>query len=429
MGLDKSSSPLLKKLELHKETEISCDDFNKFFENIEGDINIFKTEIKNAVNNFDNLIEYSKMQMNSIKKILETEKERQKDINILCNKYTNFSNVVLLDENNISSTLNYDNGIISLSTNKDTEVKYEVIDIIGNGYEGNKYVFNDNSFDIKLNDTSNRKYINDNDIITYYEYSRITASNSEKKYFSDVNFDSIYAKCSILLHSEIPFNYIEIKSELSDLILESLHISNDNRNYKQTSISDVCINNPMEKYNDKDYIYGSGLVTFNDSKYLKILLSCNSNTNDIIAFTNSVGDDEEVVKLNTAKRSVVKINNISLKQKKYSLNGTLMYKNFIEDKITSIAIFCNEYAPDDIDLRSSIKYVLNINGTDYEVIPINSKYDGKKIIRTTSIAVKTEYVYYINEEIKNATLTISMSTNKESVSPYISNLKILVGNK
>ena len=31
MGLDKSSSPLLKELELHKETEISCDDFNKFF--------------------------------------------------------------------------------------------------------------------------------------------------------------------------------------------------------------------------------------------------------------------------------------------------------------------------------------------------------------------------------------------------------------
>ena len=30
------------------------------------------------------------------------------------------------------------------------------------------------------------------------------------------------------------YNYIEIKSELSDLILESLHISNDNRNYKSS---------------------------------------------------------------------------------------------------------------------------------------------------------------------------------------------------
>ncbi len=92
----------------------------------------------------------------------------------------------------------------------------------------------------------------------------------------------------------------------------------------------------MEKYNDKDYIYGSGLVTFNDSKYLKILLSCNSNTKDVIAFTNSVGDDEEVVKLNTAKRSVVKINNISLKQKKYKVSS-------INRKIVSLRNFYQFY--------------------------------------------------------------------------------------
>ena len=141
-----------------------------------------------------------------------------------------------------------------------------------------------------------------------------------------------------------------------------------------------------------------------------------------------IDNEENIVKIATGKRSIIRLNDITASKKKYKRYGSLMLKNFVSSKITSIAIFANEYAPDNIDLRSSIKYILTINGTDYEIIPINSGYDGKKIIRTTSLALPTDYVHYINEDIKSASLTINLSTNNEYSTPYISNLKILVGN-
>lgn len=434
MQINKDTLPYLTLDELHPDTEISNDDFNSYFIDIEKDINNINLNINEYANNCNNLMNTIKLKFNNIKTILETEKERQEDINILCNKYTNFSNVILINNDLVDSTLNFKKELncYLLPTTSEKKVSIDILDIIGNGYEGNKYVYKNDKFENEILDTSNRKYITDANVLTYYEYSRITSSNSETQIFNDVNFDSISSKCSILIHSENAFNSLQITSDFKDLTLDSISISNDNQNYRKCNINNVRFIDTSSKYNNADYIYGTGLLSFEDSNYVKIILkseSLNNNKSEEIAFVKkNIDNEENIVKIATGKRSIIRLNDITASKKKYKRYGSLMLKNFVSSKITSIAIFANEYAPDNIDLRSSIKYILTINGTDYEIIPINSGYDGKKIIRTTSLALPTDYVHYINEDIKSASLTINLSTNNEYSTPYISNLKILVGN-
>ena len=161
---------------------------------------------------------------------------------------------------------------------------------------------------------------------------------------------------------------------------------------------------------------------------MKLVLRAGKNSNDSIAFMKKDSNNvETLTKLKTAKRSVIRINNIALGRKTYELSGQLVFNDFITDPVKSIAVFANEYVADEIDLRNSIKYNLTINGLDYEIIPINSQYNGKKIIRTTSHTIPAEHVHYINESIKSATLTINMKSSKQYTSPFISDLKVLIG--
>lgn len=428
MGDEIKYEPNLKIKEIHPDSEITNEEFNKNFEEVKNDLNYINNKIIEGTNNFKNLLENAKQQLNSIKKNVITEKERLEDINILCNRYNDFSNILIISDKNCTTDLSYENNAFFLSKKNSKHVKTEIIDVTGNGYEGNEYVYNNNTFVNKTNNTSLRKYITDKSVVTYYEYSRLTAENTEEKISNLVNFDSIFARCAMTLKSSEDFNVLEIISEANDLVLEDLSISNDGINYEKCSINNVRINDKEDRFNTEDYIYGSGILSFKNSKYVKVILRASDNTKDMIAFIKkNIDNQEEIIKLKTAKRSTVKINDIYLKKDIYSNSGTLIFKDFISDPVDSIAIFANEYCGDDLNIRENIKYTLTVNGISYDIIPINSNHNGKKIIRTTNNAIPAEYVYYINENIKNAKLTISFSSSKQYCTPYIANLKILLG--
>lgn len=419
--------PIFKTVELHPEIEVNSSDFNAIFKDAGIDLNILNNSLSNSVIDFRDLLNTTRTKLDNIKSILKTEKERLEDINILCNKYSDFSNVICITDNNTSSSLLFDKNAFSLDKKKYYSVKFSVENITGNGYEGNSYVYKNNDFVSKTRDTSNREYINDNSNLTYYEYSRIIASNSEKEVFSQVNFDSITARCSILLKAEDLINTLDLSMDTDDVILESLSTSLDGQTFSQSNLKNIAINDKSSRYNNESYIYGCGKLSFKDCYYVKLVLKSTKYTDEQIAFTKKSLATETVVELASAKRSVIKINNITVSRAVYTSKGTLTFDNFITDNISTIAVFANEYAADDIDLRKSIQYTLTVNGKDYDLLPINSQSNGKKVIRTTSRALPADHVHYINESIKNATLTVSLSTSKQYATPYISDLKILAG--
>lgn len=419
--------PIFDNIELHPEIEIDKNDFNTIFNDAGVDLNILNNSMYDSINDFKSLLDMTRTKLDNIKSILKTEKERLEDINILCNKYSDFSNVICVTDNNTSGSLLYNNNVFSLNTKSYQSIDFSIENITGNGYEGNNYVYKNNDFVNNSRDTSDRSYINDDSNLTYYEYSRIVASNSEKEVFSQVNFDSITARCSILLKANDLINTLEISMDTDDVLLESLSTSLDGQTFSQSSLKNIAINDKNSRYNEESYIYGCGKLSFKDCYYVKIILKSTKFTDEQIAFIKKSLSTETLIELKTAKRSVIKINNIAASRAVYTSKGTLTFDNFITDAINTIAIFANEYAADDIDIRTNVQYSLSVNGKDYEILPINCQTSGKKVIRTTSKTLPAEHVYYISESIKNAALTISMSTSKQYASPYISDLKILVG--
>lgn len=139
----------------------------------------------------------------------------------------------------------------------------------------------------------------------------------------------------------------------------------------------------------------------------------------------TVGHDLEI--LDTAKRHAIKINNIIAEQNTYEKNNIFKSRQLISQPVKTLAIFCNEYVPSHFSNGTYFKYVMTINGIDYEITPINSHRNGKKIIRTTDYNSPSEHVIYINEEIKSAFLSIVITAPNTTESPFISNLKVLAG--
>lgn len=130
----------------------------------------------------------------------------------------------------------------------------------------------------------------------------------------------------------------------------------------------------------------------------------------------------------TAQRHVIQISDINAERTTYHPKSIMKSRELINKPTNSIAIFCNEYIPEHILNSSSIKYYLNINGDQIEVVPINSNKNGIKIVRTFALDVTSDYVHYINETIKSAFLTIVIETSDQFNSPAISsNIKVLIG--
>jgi hypothetical protein len=136
---------------------------------------------------------------------------------------------------------------------------------------------------------------------------------------------------------------------------------------------------------------------------------------------------DNVTVLSTAKRHVVKINDININRFIYQQQNTIQSKELISTPVKYLAITCNEYVPDGLKVEDSLKYILTVNGIDYEIVPINSGRVGKKLIRTTEYPFDSDSIIYLTETIKTAKLKILINTIDEAHSPFISNINILSG--
>lgn len=150
---------------------------------------------------------------------------------------------------------------------------------------------------------------------------------------------------------------------------------------------------------------------------------------DSIKDLQGLSTKKEIVQIPTAKRHVIKINGIQLEKNIYNTESIIKTNNLITTPARSIAVFCNEYIPEHFVDGTYIRYYLNVNGQDIEVVPINANRDGVKIIKTSDLDLDSNYVEYINQKIKSAYLTIKISTPNKYETPFISNLKVLVGDK
>lgn len=425
------------KLWIHPE-ECEGIRLNDFITSSYNDTLYIDKKLKETSTDVKKLLETTTQRLDDIKNKILHEKERLQDIVILCNKYTDFEGVIKLTKNDFLGDFSYSNNAFYSKVENTSDEIYNITDVLGNGYEGNAYVYDtwNNSYISDTLDTSKRSAIKDKSLSTYWEYSRITASESEKHVFSEVNFDAEEAKCSLNIDFKNPVNQIVIHSDNDDLIISNVYTSNDGLSYKSTNFSPVSINSKEAQYNNHSYTYSSGVIAFEPSRYVKISLESSSYTHESIAFEKKtiIEDNSkdiistETTILETGKRHVIKINDLIGQSNNYKNETKMTSRELITNgNVNVISLFCNSYLPDGLR-ESDVEFILTINGKDYKIIPVNSQKNGKKIIRFSQGTMKSDYTEYLTESIKSAKLTIIMKS-RNGVTPYINNLKILIGDE
>lgn len=414
---------------IHPEEEPNVAELNELITSAKKDILYLDNSITETSNNFNNLLLSTRAKLLNIKDLLNAERERQQDINILCNKFSEFSSTMNLYAADFTGNLTFRNEILQAASTLNTKVPFTVDSIEGNGFLGNKYVYLNNSFLEKVLDTSNFNNITDNNLATSFEYSRITV-NSNEEAPSAFNKDSIEAECYITLHGKELFNHIEISSDKNDLILKEVYSSLDGLTYALDREYNISINLRSELYNDSTYVYGSGIITVNPTNYVKLVFRSNGHNNDELAYSKVFYKNDsivkKIVKVESANRHIIKLNDISLYKNTYK-KGMTLSKELITTPVKSIAIYCNEYINKDYSIKNAVNYYLILNGKEYKVEPINSNRDGKKIAKMSSQAYESEYAIYLNEKIKSAKLKIVANVANTNITPYISDIKILIG--
>ena len=224
-----------------------------------------------------------------------------------------------------------------------------------------------------------------------------------------------------------------IDSSLEQLKVTAIKYSKNNIDYNDLEIMPFSLNNKSDSYKNQGYIYGSNVIAFPESYYVKITFESTGYLNDMIAFEKIIAENDKTKTTTqivpTAKRHVIRINDIRSSRKTYVIDNTFKTNDLVNDKedIYAISVFANIYIPKGMS-EKSIKFTLTINGIDYEVEPVNSYNNGIKIIRFSQGKMPAEYTKYIGEKITNAYLSVRLRS-QEKISPYVNNIKILLGGK
>lgn len=398
------------------------------------DVTQIDTQLKELAIKTDDVLKRTIKRLDVVKDTINAEKERLQDISMLCNAKTDYDNVMPLKDNDFTGTFTYENGVFYSGLITSSSVDFAIDNVTGNGYEGNKYVLKDNQYLENVLSTKSRAALYDSNISSYWEYSRITASSSEPYLIADFNTDDAEAKATITLRFASVANEVAIKSTVDNIRVIGIRYSIDGVNYKDVAMMPFVINNKDDSYKNEGYVYGSNIISFPNSKYLKITFESIGYTNDVIAFERTEADSNENISTTTiiaptAKRHVIKINDIYVQAKNFMSESIMKTNELItqDTDVYAISIFANIYYPTGLSV-DNVKFILTVNGTDYEVKPVNSHDNGIKIIRFSQGKMPTEYTQYIGEKIQSAYLTVIMKS-KNQLTPYINNVKILLGDE
>ena len=433
-----SSSPVFEGYSVHPEEEPDIKSINKSITDIAIDIQAARAEMAHAAEELKNILDDVDTGLKSAEEKITLEEDRIKDMNIICGNSADAKTVRSFSPEELTGAFSVVGGAMTCPALEPEIVPVQLVQVTGNGYEGNAYVlYDENTFMNETDmDSSNRENISSDNEDLYYEYSRL-ASTGETEYPEGLNFDNLEAECAMVFYGESEFSSVKLSSDQTGLIVEDVLISKDNGvsfesvwNKKETAIFGTD-----KKYESGNYIYESGIISFPSTQFLKILFKSGGAESDTIAYKKvkiqvDEKTSEEIVVLKNTERHCIRLYGISAISSNYGEETTISTGELIDNPVKSISFFVNEYVPDyfsSSDISDYISYTMEINGKEYEMVPINSDRKGTKVVRKITYLKRDVYSEKLEESIKSAGLIIKMKTPVTDGTPYVSNLKICYG--
>lgn len=354
---------------------------------------------------------------------LKREEDRIQDVNVICGTGDEYNTVIAVTANAFGDGTEFemlDQNTVGAKLVNRNIVPYEIVGISGNGIEGNQYVYRHGNLEADTNDYSNHEYITDKSDVTFFEYERFVSTNRGEIRDGIINYDNKPCECVLTLRASTKACRMKLLSETQDLVLRQLEVSDDGINWKSCLNKGIKLNSKDEMYRNPFYIYGSGILCFPYSEYIRLTVASNA----------TVDDQIKVDKLCPhTKRKKIRINNIKLYTSAYESTSITTNNILAAGSMDKIALFASEYVPDHFT-DSGIKYYLIINGTEYEVVPVNRKRnDAISVIKYSEVTDAFNTVSgtkLIDETIKSAVLRITIDDFAGRETPYISNIKLLL---
>lgn len=387
-------------------------------------INEIKSKIQDIFTEFDSCAKL-------LNDTLNTEISRIKDVSILCGANSPYNTVWPINAENMDSTVStveaFNNEVFTAHLGEMKDTKYQIISVIGNGYDGNSFVYKDGAFENETDNCDNLEYILDDNDLTAFEYSRLCTDDKTEIIDGIINYDDKNVEVIITLMAESPASQISILSETEDIMIEKVEYGNDGINFSKLDREPICINDKNKGYEKSDYIYGTGIICFPASRYIRLTLSSDTKATDRIAYKQ----DDTIIFKPFTKRKRVRINNIKLFSGSYS-DGVFISNDLIEDgNVGAVSLFMNQYIPDHFTKDDYIQCSLIVNGTEYDIDPANIPGKNKiNIIRYSdknSSPSTSDNTKIILETIKSLIVKIKIKSFNNSETPYISNIKLCLG--
>lgn len=419
------TDPIYTTKELNYEEPPSFENEQRELLEVAMDINSINNGIFEMKNKISELVDYVDYNIDSVKSAIKKEDDRISDINIICGQTSDYNMVIPVYSTDFSGGFeNIDDKYFGANIIEQEQVEYVITSISGNGIAGNKFVYRENgTFENEENDYSKEEYINDDNDVTKFEYSRLFTNDKKEAVDSIVNYDDKDVEVTITLSADTKFNKIKWMTETKGLIVTKLETSTDGIYFTSQAEKPLRNEGAEDLYNDSTYIYGSNILCFPYSYYVRITFTSSNVENDIIA----IKEDNKVMVYSSTRRKKIAINNIKLYKSAYKSTSIVSGNIIVGGSVDKVALFSSEYIPNHFADKKYITYYLIINGDEQEVVPVNSDKEGIKIIKfseTDSSPTLDSWIKTIKETIKTVQIKVVIETPNDNETPYIGNLKL-----
>lgn len=381
------------------------------------------TEAKNKVNA---LLESLDSSLTTIQDNIKKQEEQINDLNVICGNESEYSAVIPVFASDFADTDAeiLDEHTIGATAVEDAALLYDIVSISGNGYSGNSFVYKDGAFENETDDRSVIDYLMDENMTTVYEYSRLCTRSKQNAINGIINYDDKEAECTITLHAKQDACSLRIDTSDEDLIVRKLETSSDGITFITRLDKDLRFCDRKQAYQDASYIYGSSMLCFPYASYIRITFA----SDRILDETIAIKEEDGTVQIVPAYRKKIALNGLRLYHTDYE-ECVLTSREMLEgNAVDKISLFATEYIPDHFIDGTYIQYYLYINGTEYEVVPVNTGHTGIHIIKySEESGTIDDSVRLVHETIKSVVLKIVIRPFQKKETPYVSNLKLCIG--
>lgn len=362
-----TKTPILEQIKINGEDESLKDNMQNNIENIGVDLICLDKGFSEIANQINTLLSNTISNINDAKGIAKKAQNVLDNVNKICGYFTSFDTIITMDKEGFTGDFGImDDNTFCCSISQQTDVPLTIVDISGSG-----------------TDLTQESNLVDNDELSYFDY---LGSEINKDVNCVIQIKSAAAFSLLKLYTEKEIEIVSVSNSVNgviftDLLKQNIKISGD----------DVLLNGNY---------YSLGLVGIPASYYAKIGLSSSE---------------------------YLRVNKLEAQAATYATDTNLVGNNITASNITSIAVYASEYIPESFADGIYIKYVLTVNGKDYEVQPINSQRVGTKIIKYKTDGTTEDGVLAIADKITSAKLTITLTTPDQTQTPFVSNIKICLG--